>query len=302
MTAQEIKNLQTQLNAKGANLKIDGIMGPKTQAAMSQFASAPITSTPTTVSNQTIADLQRHLNKYGANLKVDGILGPQTAQIMDTAVSRALSTNPATKNVINQTTGKPFGEESMQEAIARAEADLAPGYNAQEQYDTANVASGLEGAQDQYGQFLNTEAENFQAEKEQQDQNAADQGILFSGSRYQKLNNLSNKYDQRQKDQLTNLGRSVGNTARDYQYKYGDQAASKLSDYYNYGGQNYNANVAGGKVTNKPTLSSVYNPNQYNFAGTIPSANKAQAYSNASLLQKNKANKLVTGGYNTRIQ
>jgi len=323
MTPDQIKTLQQQLNAKGAGLKVDGILGPKTTAAMNQFATTAAASapSPTGMSTQDIMALQNQLNAQGAGLKVDGILGPKTTSAMNSAVSKSLSTNPATQSLVqqnspdailnaymsgdwsgvNDVTGQPFAQDQIDDAVRRSEAVLAPAYKAQEAFDRANIESTLGGAQDQYNQFLQGEATDFKAEKEQQDQTAADQGVLFSGSRYQKLNNLSDKYEQRQANQLSTLGRQVGDTARNYQYKYGDQAAGKLSDYYNLGGQTYNANVAGGKVGNASTLSSVYNPSAYKFQGTAPVANKANAQVRAAGLLANRANKLTPYGYKNQF-
>ena len=42
MDKQQIIDLQNKLNASGANLKADGIFGPKTAAAYNQFGGASI--------------------------------------------------------------------------------------------------------------------------------------------------------------------------------------------------------------------------------------------------------------------
>lgn len=320
MTSQEIKNLQTQLNAKGAGLKVDGIMGPKTQAAMNQFATS-VASAPAGMTKQDIMALQTQLNESGAGLLVDGVLGPKTTSAMNSAVSKSLSTNPATQSLVSQNdpdaivnaymtgdwtnindiTGQPFSKKIVNDTIAQAEEDIAPAYRAQEAYDQGTVESSLQGSQDQMNQFLQGEAVDFQAEKEDQDLNAADQGVLFSGSRYQKLNDLKTKYDTRLDNQITNVGRNVQNTALANQYKYGDQAANKLSDYYKLGSQTYDPNVARGGVKQGTSLSAVYNPSQYNFQGTAPVANKAAAQTRAASLLTNRANKLVPGGYKNQF-
>lgn len=318
MSPTDIKNLQTQLNAKGANLKVDGILGPKTQAAMAQFMStvqqAP-TAAPVATTDQ-VKELQTYLNSLGANLVVDGKLGPKTTAAMNQATAAALQNNPMTKGIAQQNspealvsaymnndwsgltdvTGKPFSKQIVDESFKKAETALAPGFKAAEQYETATIESALEGQRDQYQQFLRDEAEAFQAEKEMQDQSAADRGILFSGSRYQKLNDLRNRFENRQSDQLGASGRSIGNLARNYQYQYGNDAASKLSDFYKLGTQTFNPNVARGGV-GAQSISSVYTPSKYNFQGTVPVSNKAQTQVRAAGLLANRANKIVPGGY-----
>ncbi len=97
-----IKALQRALNAKGANLKVDGINGPLTKAAAAKYGGSSsssssqsnsvnpfgietITKTLSKGSNSTqVKELQKYLaaNGYkgsdGKPLKVDGTYGPQT--------------------------------------------------------------------------------------------------------------------------------------------------------------------------------------------------------------------------------
>lgn len=87
-TITQNKALQTSLNKKGANLKVDGIIGKLTNAAIAKFG-APVKPS-TTVStagggssssssgSSTVAAQQRALNLRGANLVVDGISGTKT--------------------------------------------------------------------------------------------------------------------------------------------------------------------------------------------------------------------------------
>ena len=81
----------------------------------------------------------------------------------------------------------------------------------------------------QYQNFLANAREAFQKEKEQQDQTSADQGVLFSGGRYQKLQKLGDTYKQNEDYQRSLYGGDIAAIARDYQYAYGIKAR-KLSD------------------------------------------------------------------------
>ena len=70
-TGKRVSDLQARLNALGANLKTDGIFGPKTLAAVRAFQ-------------------RTHKDAQGRPLKVDGLVGPLT-----TAALRTRHTAPA---------------------------------------------------------------------------------------------------------------------------------------------------------------------------------------------------------------
>jgi peptidoglycan hydrolase-like protein with peptidoglycan-binding domain len=91
----QVAALQQRLNAQGANLAVDGIMGPRTRAAIAAYAPTATNTTPTlqavtqqatggrsggTISSRgpQVAQMQNYLNSLGANLKVDGLEGPLT--------------------------------------------------------------------------------------------------------------------------------------------------------------------------------------------------------------------------------
>jgi hypothetical protein len=95
----QVAALQQQLNARGAAIPVDGIMGPLTRGAMAKYqpqtqAYAPVSAASpaqqavaaqaagTTASgyqrSSQIAQMQQHLNSLGAKLTVDGIRGPRT--------------------------------------------------------------------------------------------------------------------------------------------------------------------------------------------------------------------------------
>lgn len=199
-------------------------------------------------------------------------------------------------------TGTPFTKEQQQAAVVQAERALAPAYRAQEAYDTSVVTDTLAAERDGVEQFRKTEAENFGNEKDTLDQDAADQGVLFSGSRFQKLNNLRDVYRDRESQNVAGAESRIRKTARDYQYKYGDGAARGIRSAYQLPGQsNFNANVAGGKVTPSGSLSSVYNPKEFKFQGTAPVSQKAAVQTRAASLLGNRANKLSAYGYKTQF-
>jgi len=247
---------------------------------------------------------------------------PDQLQQFQAAIKAALATNPDViryggtnspdailnaymsgdwSNVINLT-GVPFTKEQQQAAVSSAERALNPAYKATEAFDRSVVEDTLQENQQGFQQFQKDEKEVFATDKDNLDQNAADNGVLFSGSRFQKLNDLRNTYQDREavmRGQVSDVART---NARDYQYRYGDQAAKGLSDLYKLPGtSNFNANVAGGQVKPGKTLSSVYNPNEFNFQGTVPTAQKAAVQTRAASLLGNKANKLQGLSYKTKF-
>jgi len=198
--------------------------------------------------------------------------------------------------------GMPFTKEQQQAAVAEASKALAPAYQAQEAYDRAGVQDSLQKEQEGYQQFQKSETKAFGDAKDTQDLNAADQGILFSGARVQKLNDLRNTYEDRDAIRRGMAGDSMRTTARDYQYKYGDQGARGLRDFYNLPGQSScNPNVAGGKVTQGSGLASMYNTKDFKFQGTAPVAQKAAVQTRAASLLANRANKLSPVGYKSQF-
>jgi len=199
-------------------------------------------------------------------------------------------------------TGTPFSRKQQEEAVTAAERALNPAYRAQEAYDTSVVTDTLDAERAGVEQFRESEEQNFGIEKDNQDQAAADQGVLFSGSRFQKLNDLRNTYQDREEQNLAGAEGRVRTTARNFQYKYGDPAARNLKSFYQMPGQsNFNANVAGGKVTPSSGISSVYNPKEFKFQGTAPVSQKAAVQTRAASLLGNRANKLTASGYKTQF-
>jgi len=196
---------------------------------------------------------------------------------------------------VTDASGKPLSDAAQQAALTKATADLAPPNAAMQAKDVADAQSTLAQDQGNYQDYLNTSATNFQADKTTLDQNAADNGVLFSGGRVQKQNNLQNSYSQDQATKLRNATSAINGTASDLQYKYGAAPANNLSQYYQLGSNSYNAGQAQGGATQNG-LSSVYNTNQYNYQGTQNAANSAAAQTRAAGMLWNQGNKLVATG------
>jgi peptidoglycan hydrolase-like protein with peptidoglycan-binding domain len=197
--------------------------------------------------------------------------------------------------------GQPFSTQDRQDALKKAQEMDEAYYTQLKEKETADAESTLAQQQADYQNYLATSATDFAEDKTASDQNAANTGVLFSGARVQKEQSMKNKYDQDQAYKQQAVGRNIADTARDYQYKYGNDAASGLSQYYKLGGNTYNPNVATGGVSSN-NLSSIYNPSQNNFAGTRIGEKMATANKKASGLLWNRGNKLLSSGYNNQYK
>lgn len=195
--------------------------------------------------------------------------------------------------------GKPFSVEDQQAALAQAMEDNRLYYEAMQAKDQADAESAMAKKQADYQDYLIQSGQQFQADKDTADQNAADQGVLFSGSRVQKEKNLARAYAQDQATNQRNFATSIGDTARDFQYKYGNAAATGLNKYYNLGSNTYDASKAQGGVASGG-LSTIYNPSDYNFQGTKNTERQANANTRAAGYLWNKSNKLLATGSNNK--
>ena len=224
---------------------------------------------------------------------------PAIAELMQggssvTDIINALSTGDLTGIVDWQ--GQPFSTQDQQEALTKGMEDNKLFYEAQQTKDTADEEANLAQKSSDYQDYLINAGQQFEADKTKSDQSAADRGVLFSGSRVQKEKNLQRAYSQDQASNRNRYSNSIGNTARDFQYKYGNEAAGGLSKYYNLGQNTYNPNVATGGV-GQGNLSSIYNPSDYNFQGTKNTERSANANTRAAGYLWNKGNKLLATGY-----
>lgn len=202
---------------------------------------------------------------------------------------------------VTDLTGKPFSDEQQAAAVASAQAALAPAYNAQQTEDTATTEAALEKNQEGLSDFEDDQATQFGKDKDALDQTASDNGVLFSGARLQKQNDLKNTYQTADQRAVRDAGESAANTTRDYQYNYGNDAARSLSSYYtNPTPSSYNPGVAHGAVT-RGGLAAAYDPGAYNFQGTKPVAQQANIQTRAAGLLTNRANKLSLAGYATKL-
>jgi hypothetical protein len=266
---------------------------------------------------QAIQQLQTQLG-----VPVTGVFDAATFSAMQGAVASSLSKNKSVatyagtndpnailnaymtgdwSNVVSLS-GKPFTDEQQKAAVDQATTALAPAYEAEKAYDTSNAVDTLTGEAGNLAATEKGDARQFSLDKNGLDQGSADNGVLFSGSRFQKLNDLRTSYANRDAALRTESGDRMRSTLKNFQYGYGNGAAAGLSSLYTTpDAPTYNANVAGGKVTSSPTLSSVYDPSQFNFQGTKPVAQTAAIQTRAAGLLANRANKLSLSGVGAKF-
>jgi hypothetical protein len=192
--------------------------------------------------------------------------------------------------------GMPFLPEETKQALSDAEAANKDYYDALKSKETADAESNLRKQQLTYQQYLIDQGEKFQTDKSALDQTAAEQGVLFSGGRVQKQQNLQKTYETNQATKFGMLQEDMGQTARDYQYLYGNDAAKGLNQYYKQGGNTYNPNVATGGVGSSG-LSNIYKTGAYDFQGTKPRTIAGQAASRAYGIIRNTGYKTTPYSY-----
>lgn len=255
-------------------------------------------------------------------LPATGVFDAATSAAYNSAISKSLSTNPDAKTYagandptailnayttgdwsgVTSLTGKPFTDQQQQAAVAQASAALAPAYDAAKDYDTANTTDTLQKNQETLADTQGKNARQFSLDKDALDQNAADSGVLFSGSRVQKNQDLRTTYASADATARRTAAENAAGTARDYAYAYGSDAARPLASLYSTpGATNFDAGVAHGAVTPSKTLSAAYNPDAYAYQGTKPVAQTTAIQTRAANLLANKANKLSLSGVGAKF-
>ncbi len=213
-------------------------------------------------------------------------------------IIHALSTGDLTGIVDWQ--GQPFSVADQQAALTQATEDNRLYYEALQTKETADTEAALAKSQADYQDYLINAGQSFEADKTKSDQQSADKGVLFSGGRVQREKNLQRAYEQDQATKFRQVGGAIGTEARDFQYKYGGEAAGELSSFYNLPKNVYNPNVATGGVS-QSGLSSVYSPSKFGFQGTRNVEQSAAAQQRAAGFLWNKGNKLLATGYKNQF-
>lgn len=334
----QVKALQQYLNGLGYDVgKVDSVYGPKVEAAVKQYQldnglkSDGVFGPMSLGKAKTIATTNIPAGDAGIGKPADdpsymfntdtGELNPnfipKTQKELDQFYNASALAHPIFKgnsaealasaaetgdfSGLYDSNGQPFSNEDQAAAVKKAEDALAPGFEATKTYDTLNTEEALSQKKADYEKSLATDKENFLADKTALDTEAANKGVLFSGGRLEREKKLQNAYQTNQDYNRAGLASSVGGLSRDYEYKYGNNAGEnpRLSQYYQVGGNTYNANTARNGVGNS-SLSKIYSPGT-GFQGTAVNANKTAAQVRAAGLLANKGNKLLASSYNNQF-
>lgn len=305
----EVKRLQEFLISQGYNIPsgATSYFGNETKAALTSWQreqgvdagndygywgpkSKAVASSASTRSNQPYTEEEYTAAIARNPIASEFIKRGNTAEDLEYA-----ATTGDFSSIVNQY-GQPFSLEEQKKAMEEAEKDTEEYFRQEKEKDLADTEATIKEKQRQFQDYLITSGESFEEDKSKADQTAANQGVLFSGSRVQKENDLKTRYERDQASKRAAVGADIGSTVRGFQYNYGDDAIGGLSDFYRLGENVYNPKVATGGVSTG-SLSSVYDPNKYSFQGTKVVEKKAAASTRAAKLLANRGNKLLSSGY-----
>jgi peptidoglycan hydrolase-like protein with peptidoglycan-binding domain len=321
----QVKALQQYLIGLGyTNIKPDGVYGPMTESAVKQYQldnglkGDGIFGPISLQKAQTLGSSAEPAGAVGSGKdfndpnyipktkeELDAYIKAQNAEVVNHPVfagnsqemiDYASSTGDFSQLLNSE--GKPFSQADQESAYAEANKALRPGFQAENNYDVANVEKTLGDTGLEYNRFLDTEAKNFQEDKKALDQNAADKGVLFSGGRVEKEKKLASDYASNLDYTKNKVASDLGGVARNFAYQYGDKAVNNpsISSYFNLGGNVYNPKLARNNVGASPLANMVKNTS-YGFQGTKNVSNMANTNIRAANLLKNKGNKLLSTGY-----
>jgi len=330
---EDVRGLQEYLQSIGyPNVKVDGIYGPITEQAVRGFQTSNGLSPDGIFGPRSIGAISSIVEQQEAVKAPDdpsnmfntetGRLNrnfqPQNEQEDDYFYNQAILSNDIFKgnseedieqaalsgdfSGLYDTYGKPFSDLIQQEAVQDAQNALDPRFNVDKEYTTQNTEDALRQNQYNYNNTLEDQADQFEADKTQLDQNAANQGVLFSGARDQKERKLANIYKTNQDRLSQGYQDDTKNLTKNLQYQYGDNAvgSNRLSQYYGSGRNTFNPKVAR-EGAQRSSLSQTYQPKETGFAGSAVTAHGANVQSRASGLLRNKANKLFNTGYANQL-
>lgn len=325
-TGEQVKALQEYLRGMegaGSLIKVDGFFGPGTEAAVKRYqkdnelvidgkwgpkslarakdtgGSERMTGVPGSAAardKEFYMNIQRELNeKFGAGLVVDGIWGPKSRVAKEKALAGEVT------RIDSQTkqteTGTEYNQQEWDEALKKNLADISPSYAETQKMATADLASSVAQKQDDYNEYLRTQGLDFQRQKTELDQSAADRGVLFSGGRVQKESQLQSGFEDAQGYRQRTLERGIGSLSRGFEEKFGTAATQGLSSYYQPGRNTYNPNVATGGVGRTGGLSSAYQT-VGGIVGSQPNLMLAAGKVAASEALRARKSKGLLGSYN----
>lgn len=297
---------QLQQFLKGIGLysgNIDGIFGPKTDAAVRQFQSSQ------NIKNDGIVGpiTDSKIKSFGAKQEIKNDPIVQNVIANDPIASQVLSTLDANGDLgadylydyVSKNQGMPFDKALFDKTYNDFLNQSQAYYKQLQDYDTASIENQLGLQQKNFQSYLDDAAAQFGQDKDAADTSAAQRGVLFSTGRQQDLTNLQNKYNSDLSQKRDAYASNMTNQLLNYQNKWGGGSMGNLGSYMNLGGQAYDAFTPRGKVT-ASGLSQFYNPSAYNLSGTEKAKQVKNAASGALTYLANFNNKSNLAGYNTQ--
>lgn len=221
-------------------------------------------------------------------LKVDGIYGARTAPALQaTERLNAIQSNPNIPQEVKQILDPKNGDARVFEPYnatlseadygairQRAERELAPFYQAQQNYETQDYQSNLDNQNTQYSE--DTNALKNQAIDAANDLDNAEgvKGTWASSARNARRNSLQNQYNSKFSSLYNQAQKNLSTLRNDFAYKYGDSAIKNNTPI-----TRFNTNLANRSFTADAT-GGQYNP--FGFEGTrnLEKATSATNYAN----------------------
>jgi len=301
----EVQQLQEYLRGLGLyNGNIDGIFGNKTDAAVKAFQAqqnvkidgnvGPITRSKMKFNSQ-LGDL---MNDPGVMSALQA--NPQYADMLEKLVKTGDVRGNVVMNFSQSANGQILRDEDMQALYDQEYEELGGYYGAMQDMEKSALNAQLGLQKRDFQRFLESSASNFKQDKDNQDTGSAQNGVLFSTGREEKLRNLEGTYRSNESAARDNLSTNMGNSMRDYQYNWGGDGMRSMSRQNRLGSQSYDAFTPRG-VVNQGGMNSVYNPSQHNFAGVKKDERRKFANVYAQNRAANRGNKQGVYGHQTQF-
>jgi peptidoglycan hydrolase-like protein with peptidoglycan-binding domain len=320
--------LQEFLISQGFDIQADGVYGPLTQSAVSEFQSENGLSADGIFGPNTLAETEAILTEQDFTDTSRQMFDPQTGEVNNDFIPRTqeeanlvYNSSALSQPVFQGNTpedieyaattgdfsrlrnefGKPFSDEIQQQSVRDAEDALNPRFEIDKEFETQRTEDALRQNQQSFDNAQQDQADNFETDKATLDQNAANRGVLFSGARDQKERKLQNVYNTNQnRMQQTNMD-NISSLSGNFQRQFGDKAANqnRLSQFFSSGSNTFNPKVATGGAQ-KSSLSQTYKPKKTGFIGTANTAQSSNVQRRSADLLANRANKLFSTGVNNQ--
>lgn len=307
----QVKALQQYLNGlgylgtDGKPLKIDGIYGPQTQAAVVNFQSHngltadgifgpkslaktnQITATDTSAGNSSgTPSSSGTSNTTGGNSSTPSTSGntvtfggqtyttssPEEAALLNNAILPFLDQMQKSGMIINPDLN--LGPDVIAKILEKAKATVHPQYAQQIAGVQQDLARNVGNSVDAYGNAVEGSKQNFLTDLSNSRENNAGAGLAFSGSRNLGEQNLADTENRSLSSLSSQYGSNIGDYARNAEKSLG---TAGMNGYQLPSLASYSANLSGnGSLDTSGNVNTGYTPGTYQL-GTIPQSETAAA-------------------------